>query len=280
MTEVKDEIEPILLPIHQESYSLAKSNKRERSPTLANIESTPKYNKEKEDNIQEIINFEGIYHKYMKIINNDKIETYRIRQCKSSLNFVCESIKYSFDIKSPRCYLLEFNRGKTIKKYLGYEVYRDPKDNKIWEETPFDHYPKEKWTEKFLSQLKSIYFFRYLMGFKTTSLSLRIGYDGKEYFPISYTESIQAKGDNRSGKDFQITTTKINKDEMDAFNDKIFIDPNTELKKLCKCSKPRITRKDIVKFLDKLRDVIRDADPSYLWLVNTINLKISGILEV
>jgi hypothetical protein len=265
---------PILVPIITDEYKLAKT-KRERSPTLANIESTPKYNKNDSNEIEKIDKFEGIYNKYIKFIYRDNTETYRIKKW-NSYQFVVESIKYSLGIRSPRCYCLDLGKNK----YLGYEVYRDPKDNKIWEETLFDCYEKKDWTDKFLSEYKTIIFFRYLMGFKTTSRSLRIGYNGDEYFPISYSETIQAKGDNRSGKDFYITSTKIYNDEKDEFKAKIFIDPNTELKKLCKSNKLKVTRKEIMDFLNKLKDTIRKADPAYLWLINSINLKISGILDV
>lgn len=298
--ETSEITEPILIPItesqnelvptkkkntsessedYSSSYTLSKSNKRERSPTLANLSSTPKYNKdedsEAERKVEEIINFDGYYNKYIKFIFESDVEVYRIKKW-NSYQFVVESIKYSLGIKSPRCFCLEVGKSK----YLGYKVHRDSEDNKIWEETPFGDFPTEYWTDKFVSSYKTIIFFRYLMGLKTTCKSLKVAFDGYEYYPISVAETIQSKSDNRSGKDFIISSIKIKSGEKDAFKDKYIIDPNTELRKLCRSKNLKITRKEITEFLDKLRSVIRNADSSYIWLVNSINLRISSILDV
>jgi len=255
-----------------ESNLSSKSSKRERSPTLSNLSSTPKYNKNEESELLRTIKFNGHYNKYIKFIFEDKVEVYRVKKW-NSYQFLVENIKYGLNLKTPRCYSLEF--GKT--RYLGYEVYRDPSDNKIWEEFPLSEYLKEKWTEKFVNSYKTLLFFRYLMGFKSTVNSFKVCYDGIEHFPISVTETIRTKLDNRSGPDFIISSIKLSKEERETFPDRYLIDPNTELRRLMKSKQVKISRLDIVKFLDKIKKIILNVDSSYLWIVNNINLKISCI---
>jgi hypothetical protein len=246
--------------------------KRNRSPTLAFIVSTPKYSKEDEsdddDVVTEISYFDGIFNKY---INLNGI-TYRYRPLRSKLQFVLESLKETFGIRAPKCNLLQVGS----KQLLTYGVYRDNIDGKILEEVPFSMFPREKWTPKFVDQLKSIYYFRYLFGLRTTATSLRVGFDGSDFFPISYMESSQNKGDLHSGPKYQITHIAPDDDK----NTKLQVDPIVELGKILKAKTNNIRSKDVISFLSTLRQLLLDIDPSYSWLINSLHIRINPYVNL
>lgn len=216
----------------------------------------------------EIRKFEGTYNKYLVISNI----TYQIKPLSNKLQLVTNALKPLFGIIEREKFLITYQG----RKYIGTKALKNKRGEAI-EEFPFDLMPESLVTAGFREKLRTIYFFRYLIGFRTTKLSIRVSYDEGKYSPVSYSEAKLAKDTNlRTGTGFKITPTR----EKEKNPKYIRVDPEDEMRRILGLKHEKITLSAIYDFLANLKHEIIETDPSFLWLVNSIQRKLMDLLEL
>ncbi len=212
--------------------------------------------------------FDGTYNKYL-VINNI---TYQIKPLTNKLQLLTSALKPLFGIVEREKFLVTYQG----KKYIGTKALKNKKGEAI-EEFPFDLMPESLMTAGFREKLRTIYFFRYLIGFRTTKISIRVSHDGEKYTPVSYSETKLAKDINlRTGTGFKITPTR----EKEKSPKYIRVDPEDEMRRILKLKHGKITLNHIYDFLADVKREIIETDPSFLWLVNSIQRKLMDLLEL
>ena len=216
---------------------------------------------------KKIQRFDGTYNKYIVISN----VTYQIKPVTSRIQLVADALKPLFGIDRRKKFLITY-RGK---KYIGTKPARR-ENGRIIEEIPFSTLSEDAITAGFKEKLRTIYFFRYLMGFRTTKVSIRVFYDGEKCIPLSYSEAKFSNEANiRTGTGFKITPTR----EKETNPRYVRVDPEYELKKILKIKYKRITLNHVYDFLASIKKEIIEVDPEFLWLVTSMQQKIMDLID-
>lgn len=130
------------------------------------------------------------------------------------------------------------------------------KDGNIYETFPLKYFQQRD--EEFKEELKKVIFYRYILGFQSNEASIRVGYNGSRYYPISYKEG-KSYDIPKTGKIFKITPTRsLPSDHI------IRINPTIQLRKLFKT--PDLRYEHILKLVDKIRNIILKHDLKFCGL--------------
>lgn len=131
------------------------------------------------------------------------------------------------------------------------------KDGNIYETFPLKYFDNRD--EKFNEELKKIIFYRYILGFQSNEGSIRVGYNGERYFPISYKEG-KTYDQPKTGKIFKVTPTRsLPGDSI------IRINPTLQLKILFKT--PSLKYESILNLVEKIRKIILKYDSNLYGMI-------------
>lgn len=200
--------------------------------------------------------FDGRYNRYVSNINNGIV--YRIVPVKSRLQLVVESLKKLFKLNRPLSRVI-YADGQ---RCLAFDTFQNKK-NKVLEDVPYSLVKDYPFDKKFTDALQAVYFFRYIVGFRTVDANIQVWYTGKRYYPISVGESALCRSKKSNGPGFKISPTAYDKDIIKPPKH-LIVNPEAEIKKIL----GEITNDALYEFLDKVREKIRECDESYLWMVD------------
>lgn len=207
---------------------------------------------------QQYRTFDGKYNKYAVKCNNNTV--YRIVPVKNTLQLVAESLKRLFKLNRPASRVI-YAEGQ---RYLAYNSIQNKK-GKTLEDIPYPLVKDYPFDKQFNDALQSVYFFRYVIGFRTIDSNIKVWYTGTRYYPISSGETTLCRKKKSSGSGFKISPTAYDKDIVNPPKH-LLVNPKIEIKKILGA----LTSDALYEFLDKVRDKIRECDEKYLWLVDHI----------
>lgn len=194
---------------------------------------------------------------YSQFVQNG-LWVYRLRKYRA-IQAMAEALKPHFKLYHFR-YKVELINNI---RYLCYSTHRNPVTGRVFDVIPYDLVWEFNFDEQFRSELKAVYFFRFLLGFKTVHSSLEVAFDGRRYHPISAAENAFCRKPIYSMPHYKITTSLPEKyDDSDV----LWISPAIETKKIL----GSLTTLALHNFIDKIRNQLREIDPKYVYVANSI----------
>jgi hypothetical protein len=193
---------------------------------------------------------------------------YRLRKYRT-LQSVMEALKPHFKLYCTR-YKIETIEGK---RYLCYSAVRNSETGKVFDVIPYNLVWQFDFDAQFEAELRAVYFFRFVMGFRTLKSSLEVVSDGRRYHPLSAVENAFCHKPVYSMPDYRISPVELDSDEKGIRV--LWISPQAEMKRIL----GSLSASAFHDFIGKIRNTLRDVAPKYVYLANNIRELLLELIE-
>lgn len=191
---------------------------------------------------------------------------YRVIRFRTSLQLIVEILKNFF--KLPRL-PFKIERIEGLRHFC-YIPFRNYQTRKIYDILPYPKIFGFDFEEDFYTELRSVYFFRYLLGFNSKKESIEVYWDGKRFHPVSIIDSVFSRKLALTGVGYKISETVL-EDEPTT----LWISPRTEVKRIL----GEINLDRLHGFITRLRTLLREIDTKYVFLAEDVRRRILDLVD-